>query len=432
MHRALVREGLGARRGAADYRLHRDTSTTRIVGQVLDKRLAGDDLGDRIALTIDGTDGGVHYVEAQAAQVEDARRGSIVAVEPPPSRPRNADRNILAAADASGAYSPSRHREMVAASGVSDPERFVQTHIRRLEALRRAGIVERLHTEHWTVPADLPERGLAHDRTRHGPGARVTELSPLSLDQQVRHEGATWLDRTMLGNGRQSMAHGGFGGDVQSAWTRRRAALADMGYVRDMGEGRYQAPRDLIERLERAEVERAGRKFAAERGLEWQAAKPGERVAGTLVGQAQLRKRAVHHDRQRAGLPARAVERRTRKASGAPRRRHSHARRRHRLDAWPKPGARTLSALDRPDQQASAIRRRPSRPSPSGGAVRAGLDRRPLSAAWKGCAGTEERTCAEPKNGRESAVRATPGPPGNAGGRRSPVSARGSARRSVA
>lgn len=40
MHRALVREGLGARRGAADYRLHRDTSTTRIVGQVLDKRLA--------------------------------------------------------------------------------------------------------------------------------------------------------------------------------------------------------------------------------------------------------------------------------------------------------------------------------------------------------------------------------------------------------
>lgn len=288
MHRALAREGLGERRGAADYRMHRDASTTRIVGQVLDKRLAGDELGDRIALTIDGVDGGVHYVEGQAAQVEDVRRGGIVAVEPPPSSPRNADRNILAATDASGAYSPSRHREMVAASGVSDPDRFVQTHVRRLEALRRAGIVERLHAEHWTIPADLPERGLAYDRARHGPGARIAELSPLSLDRQVRHEGATWLDRTMLGNDRQVLAHGGFGRDVQSAWVKRRAALADMGYVRDLGEGRYHAPRDLIERLERAEVERAGRKFAAERGVEWQAVKPGERVSGTLVGQAQL------------------------------------------------------------------------------------------------------------------------------------------------
>ena len=35
-------------------------------------------------------------------------------------------------------------------------------------------------------------------------------------------------------------------------------------------------------------MERAGRKFAAERGVEWQAVKPGERVSGTLVGQAQL------------------------------------------------------------------------------------------------------------------------------------------------
>jgi Protein of unknown function (DUF3363) len=104
----------------------------------------------------------------------------------------------------------------------------------------------------------------------------------------VRHEGATWLDRTMLGNDRQALAQGGFGGDVQSAWSKRRAALADMGYIRDAGEGRYHAPRDLIERLERVEIERAGRKFAAERELEWQAAKPRERVAGTLVGQAQL------------------------------------------------------------------------------------------------------------------------------------------------
>lgn len=288
MHRALGRDGVADARSVADYQLHRDRPQTRIVGQVRDKRLAGDGLDDRIALTIDGVDGRVHYVEAQAGQVEDVRRGGIVAVEPPPGTPRNADRNILAATDASGVYSPSRHREMVAASGVSDPGRFVQSHIRRLEALRRAGIVERLHAEHWTVPADLPEKGLSYDRQRHGPGARIDELSHLPLDRQVGHDGATWLDRTMLGEGQKALATGGFGGDVRSAWDKRRAALAGMGHIRELGDGRHHGPRDLIQRLEASEVERAGRKFAAERGLEWQAAKPGERAAGTLVGQAQL------------------------------------------------------------------------------------------------------------------------------------------------
>jgi hypothetical protein len=40
--------------------------------------------------------------------------------------------------------------------------------------------------------------------------------------------------------------------------------------------------------LEQAEVNRAGRKFAAERGLDSQPTGIGDRVSGKLVGQAQL------------------------------------------------------------------------------------------------------------------------------------------------
>jgi hypothetical protein len=219
----------------------------------------------------------------------DIRRGSIVAVEPPPSSPRAADRNILAATDARGIYSPTAMRELVLARlGHVDPDDFVRSHVRRLEALRRAGIVARIDAERWTVPADLPERGLAHDRQRFGTSLRIDELSRLSLDRQVHHEGATWLDRTMLDGGRETLPHTGFGGDMRAAWESRKRALAEMGYVRDLGGGEFRAPRDVIARLESAEINRAGRKFAVERGLDWRPTATGEAVLGTLVGRAQL------------------------------------------------------------------------------------------------------------------------------------------------
>ncbi|WP_217991263.1 DUF3363 domain-containing protein [Sphingomonas spermidinifaciens] len=289
IHRALERDGLAEVRSVADYQLHGDGPKYRIVGQVRDKQLAGDGLGDRIGLTIDGVDGRAHYVEASAAQAEDIRRGSVIAVEPPPTAPRASDRNILAATDPGGVYSPASHLEQMRERlGAADAEAYVRSHVRRLEALRRAGIVERVDAEHWTIPADLPERALAFDRQRFRSGPRIEERSHLPLDHQVRHEGATWLDRTMLGQDREALASGGFGGDVQTAWNARKQALTEMGYVRDLGGGKFRAPSDLLAQLERAEVARVGKAFAAERGLSFQETATGDRISGKLVGQAQL------------------------------------------------------------------------------------------------------------------------------------------------
>lgn len=288
MHEALEREGVAEQRAYAGYSVHRAIPTERIVGRVVAKGLGGDELGERIGLTIDGVDGRVHHLEVPATRAEDIRRGSIIALEPPPSTPRVADDNILQHTDAQGIYRPSAHLESVRETMPRiDHERHVQSHVRRLEALRRAGVVERVHAEHWTIPEDLPERGLAYDRQRFGNGPRIDELSHLPLDRQVRHEGATWLDKTMLGKN-EAMPHTGFGGDVRAAWDARKQALADMGYARDLGGGQFRAPTDLIAQLEQAEVNRAGKKFAAERGLDWQATRMGDRVSGKLVGQAQL------------------------------------------------------------------------------------------------------------------------------------------------
>jgi hypothetical protein len=89
----------------------------------------------------------------------------IVEVAPVVSCPRPADGNIAASAEENdGVYRPSRHLERIRDSfeRQEDSEAFVRSHVRRLEALRRAGHVERIDADHWKIPS-------RHCRTRAGP-----------------------------------------------------------------------------------------------------------------------------------------------------------------------------------------------------------------------------------------------------------------------
>jgi hypothetical protein len=55
---------------------------------VLAKGPAGDELGDRLHLVIDGVDGRTHYIEtAGASRLDEIRRGHIVSLDPAPTRP---------------------------------------------------------------------------------------------------------------------------------------------------------------------------------------------------------------------------------------------------------------------------------------------------------------------------------------------------------
>ncbi|HTE84814.1 MAG TPA: DUF3363 domain-containing protein, partial [Dehalococcoidia bacterium] len=291
MHRALEREGLSEDRHPARYVLHRENATERIVGRVLDKGLGGDEMGERVRLVIDGVDGHVHHIELDAARAEEIGRGMIVVAGSAPPGPRAADLNILDVAGHEGVYRPSEHLERArsAIDGIGgDPEAFVRSHVRRLEALRRAGHAERIETDHWRVPADLPARGQAYDLARDRANIRISILSPIGLDQQTGHDGATWLDRELASPSRTKLANTGFGREVTEAMERRRQSLVSMGHAARLEDGRIRLSKDLINNLEHAEMNRVGKAMAAERGLKFTTAKTGEYVSGTLVGSTQL------------------------------------------------------------------------------------------------------------------------------------------------
>jgi hypothetical protein len=249
-------------------------------------------MDERVYLVIDGVDGRVHHVEfPDGSHLKDIGRDMIVEVGPAASGPRAADRNIaLNSGENDGIYRPSRHLERIRQQferELKDPESFVRSHVRRLEALRRAGHVERIDDDHWKIPGDILERGQAYDRTRGGDGPRITILSSEKIERQIATEGATWLDRELTAREPQVIADSGFGRDVKSALQRRAERLVEMGYA-TVREGTVRIPPRTLANLEQREVDRVGREMASERGLTFTSSKTGEYVSGRLTGVAAL------------------------------------------------------------------------------------------------------------------------------------------------
>jgi type IV secretory pathway VirD2 relaxase len=292
MHRALASHGLEEERGIEQYVRHGVRPGEKITGRILAKGLAGDEMDERVYLVLDGVDGRVHHVEfPDGSHLKDIGPDMIVEVGPAASGPRAADRNIaLNSGENDGIYRPSRHLERIRQQferELKDPESFVRSHVRRLEALRRAGHVERIDEDHWKVPGDILERGQAYDRTRGGDGPRIKILSSEKLERQIATEGATWLDRELTAREPQVIADSGFGRNVRNALQRRTERLVEMGYA-TVSEGTVRIPSHTVANLEQREVDRVGREMAAERGLTFTSSKTGDYVSGRLTGVASL------------------------------------------------------------------------------------------------------------------------------------------------
>ena len=262
-----------------------------MTGRVIGKELT-DELGDQVGLIIDGIDGRVHHVAlGGAAMTDEARVGAIVEIGCAPSSPRPADRNIAELAKGTGEYRPSQHRAAAEAGGVRVPggdyEAYVESHVRRLEALRRAGIVERIDADRWLIKDGFEARANTHD-SGQGRRASVRVLSAYDLDRQVTSDGATWLDRQLVSHGQGALAEAGFGAKVRGALERRKDELIRQGHAWRTPEGGVRARKDLLSTLERQDVERVGRKLATERGLAFNPVEDGQTIRGKLIGSTQL------------------------------------------------------------------------------------------------------------------------------------------------
>jgi len=248
-----------------------------VVGRVAAKGLA-DELHDRGYLVIDGIDGKAHYVALNARdEPGNYPTGAVVEVRDS-VEVRVADRNIAALAS-DGLYRTDHHLAMAQGQTQAgrDPQEVVAAHVRRLEALRRAGIVERVAEGLWKVPEDLPERGRQYDAQPLGVVA-VELKSHLPIERQARVIGATWLDQQLIGGGK-GLGDMGFGSEVKDALQQRADFLAEQGLAERRGQ-RVILARNLLGTLRSRELAQAAKDMAAETGLEHRPVADGQRVAG--------------------------------------------------------------------------------------------------------------------------------------------------------
>lgn len=263
-----------------------ETDPEPVVGRVIARGLA-DEHRDRHYLLVDGVDGHAHYVDiGRGDAVAPIPEGAIVRVSPRSLKVRDADRVVAEVAVANGGrYSTDLHLR----HDPSATQAFAETHVRRLEAMRRAGAgVEREVDGTWTIPADHVDRAAAYEASRHrDQPVEVETLSARPLDQLREADAATWVDRELASRSPLPIRDAGFGRDVRAAMVGRQQWLVEQ-QLADIDGDRIRLRANAIMILQRRELLRAGDELAGELGKPFVEAQPGDRIDGRLVRRIDL------------------------------------------------------------------------------------------------------------------------------------------------
>lgn len=260
-----------------DYAVYDPAEGRSLVGRMATRGLS-DELYDHRYLIVDGTDGRSHYVDIGKIG-GNYRKGGIIKITPRRGDVRAVDRTVAEIAAAHGGrYSVDIHLR----HDQSATQTFAETHVRRLEAMRRLGdLVDREPDGTWIIAPDHLARAARYEQMQNKLTPVVIEtLSTLPLERQVGREGATWLDRELVSAEPLPLRDAGFGKEARNALIRRQQWLIEQGLAeQEQDQIVYRA--NMLATLRRRELARAGGQLSNELGLAYVEAKTGQRVEGT-------------------------------------------------------------------------------------------------------------------------------------------------------
>ncbi len=284
IHRAMNKHGID--RQAV---LHNQVLKEAVIGRVIGKGLAGDEMSGRLRLIVDGVDGQVHAVDVGGrTRVGEARIGAIVKIEP--YKLRQVDKTILRFCD-KGIYSEQTHLTEVIMKLYDKARDHVTAHRRRLKALEAAGIVKEQGVAFWHIPDDFEDKVLAYDRAQNK-GSKLTLLSQFNLEQQLASDGCTLLDNMVQGFSsdawREAGRMQGFGIDLHDAVAYRQAWLIEQKLANVVGGDKVDFLKNFKIILRRREVERLGEQRAAETGKMFKEQYPDMQISGRYTEKLEL------------------------------------------------------------------------------------------------------------------------------------------------
>jgi hypothetical protein len=128
------------------------------------------------------------------------------------------------------------------------------------------------------APGSIVELRRFQDATGRQRAARAVR-SDLSLEKQVGAQGATWLDRQLVGSAPAASASTGFGAEVHEALKSRAEYLICEGLAKREGRRMVYA-RNLLDTLRQRELEATAAHVASQARLPYHHVDEGETVAG--------------------------------------------------------------------------------------------------------------------------------------------------------
>ena len=139
--------------------------------------------------------------------------------------------------------------------------------------------------------SDAPIGGIVEARwtqPKHGRSRLVVAVrSDFDLEHQTSANGATWLDRQLVGTSPAEMSGSGFGQEVRDALAARADHLIGEGLATRSGD-RLRLSRDLIATLRHRDLAAASERIRKETGLPPLAAEESEHVSGLLKRRVTL------------------------------------------------------------------------------------------------------------------------------------------------
>jgi type IV secretory pathway VirD2 relaxase len=257
-----------------------------IVGRLIQRGFS-DEHRDRHYMMVDGVDGRVHYVDiGRGDATPSVPEGATVRIEATRLEATQADRTIDAVARASGGrYSVDLHL----AHDPNASEAFATSHVRRLEAMRRAGAgPERLADGSWKISDDhLAQAEAYSQRQQRDRPVTLSILSRTTVAELAGKDAPTWLDRELAEGAAHAPRDVGFGREVRTALAARRQWLIEQQLATGEREG-FRLRHGVIDTLRARELQRAGDDFADRLGKRFEPARMGERIEGVIARRVDL------------------------------------------------------------------------------------------------------------------------------------------------
>jgi hypothetical protein len=241
--------------------------------------LPGDELRNGTTALIEGLDGRVWSIEmTEPEAVQLPKPGGIVAVGRKAAQQKPADQTIAAIARLNGGiYSEELHH----ASDPSSAAAFRLAHKRRLEALRRLGVVVRNSDGSSTIPDNFEERGQRADARRQM--FVVDVRSWLPIEALIERHAETWLDH--INPQDLDAATGALSMDLSAALKARKSWLSQQGLLLEQ-DGQLSGA--SLQRLRRLEFDSVVANLESKSGLLHVLLKSGATFSGRYVRDLEL------------------------------------------------------------------------------------------------------------------------------------------------